>query len=290
MKDEALKIALDALKLAASELYRASSYIELARALDKKAENARGLGLDYEPAQKQRWAVFCRFCNKEWSVSYKHPGKSVCVDCDDAPPAQPAPVQERTDYAVHLNHCNIGECEGVCKYLDDDCPALKHADMKAKWDKTTPPAAQPAPVQDLPFGVGGGLVAIKTLLSRDPCVHANKAIEMIDAILKEHTAAPVQPVALPTDAQIAATAGRIGGFSDEAALGKQWDDVYLLVRRVITERTAATPPTQPAPVPLTDEQIESLLPDDDKPMSLGEAFVKFARLVEAHHGITKGQP
>jgi hypothetical protein len=48
----------------------------------------------------------------------------------------------------------------------------------------------------LPFGVGGGLVAIKTLLSRDPCVHANTAIEMIDAILKEHPAAPVQePVA-----------------------------------------------------------------------------------------------
>jgi len=51
------------------------------------------------------------------------------------------------------------------------------------------PAAQPAPVQGLPFGVGGGLVAIKTLLSRDPCVHANTAIEMIDAILKEHPAA-----------------------------------------------------------------------------------------------------
>ena len=48
-------------------------------------------------------------------------------------------------------------------------------------------------------------------------------------------------------------------------------------------------PAQPAPVPLTDEQIESLLPDDDTPMSLGEAFVKFARLVEAAHGITKGQ-
>jgi hypothetical protein len=58
------------------------------------------------------------------------------------PPAQPAPVQERTDYAVHLNHCNIGECEGVCKYGDDDCPALEHADMKAKWDRPTPPAAQ----------------------------------------------------------------------------------------------------------------------------------------------------
>jgi hypothetical protein len=48
-----------------------------------------------------------------------------------------------------------------------------------------------APVQPLPFGVGGGLVAIKTLLSRDPCVHANTAIEMIDAILKGQPA-PVQ--------------------------------------------------------------------------------------------------
>ena len=56
---------------------------------------------------------------------------------------------------------------------------------------TTPPAA---PVQDLPFGVGGGLVAIKTLLSRDPCVHAKTAIEMIDAILKEHPEAQPAPV------------------------------------------------------------------------------------------------
>jgi hypothetical protein len=48
----------------------------------------------------------------------------------------------------------------------------------------------------LPFGVGGGLVAIKTLLGRDPCVHANTAIEMIDAILSAHAQpAPVQPVA-----------------------------------------------------------------------------------------------
>jgi hypothetical protein len=54
----------------------------------------------------------------------------------------------------------------------------------------------------LPFGVGGGLVAIKTLLSRDPCVHANTAIEMIDAILKEHPAAPVQePVASLSELQ-----------------------------------------------------------------------------------------
>ena len=39
---------------------------------------------------------------------------------------------------------------------------------------------QPA---QLPFGVKGCLVAIKTLLSRDPRVHANTAIQMIDALL-----------------------------------------------------------------------------------------------------------
>jgi hypothetical protein len=67
---------------------------------------------------------------------------NVQIALKEALAAQPAPVQERTDYEVHLHHCNIGECEGVCKYLDDDCPALEHADMKAKWDRPTPPAAQ----------------------------------------------------------------------------------------------------------------------------------------------------
>lgn len=47
------------------------------------------------------------------------------------------------------------------------------------------------PAQTLPFGVDGGLVAIKTLLSRDPCVHANTAIQMIDTILAEQPAGSV---------------------------------------------------------------------------------------------------
>jgi hypothetical protein len=38
----------------------------------------------------------------------------------------------------------------------------------------------------------GGLIAIKSLLSRDPCIHANVAIEMIDAMLaQQHAAEPV---------------------------------------------------------------------------------------------------
>ena len=39
--------------------------------------------------------------------------------------------------------------------------------------------------------------------------------------------------------------------------------------------------TPPQRKPLTDEEIADILPDDDTPMSLGEAFVKFARAIEA---------
>jgi hypothetical protein len=74
-------------------------------ALDKMAENARELGLDYEPAVQEvrLWAVFCGGCRKEWSVPYQHPGKSICAECEakckDTPPAQPA-VQEGRDWSL----------------------------------------------------------------------------------------------------------------------------------------------------------------------------------------------
>ena len=76
-------------------------------ALEKMAENAREIGLDYEPAPVQEvrlWAVFCGGCRKEWSVPYQHPGKSICAECEakckDTPPtAQPA-VQEGRDWSL----------------------------------------------------------------------------------------------------------------------------------------------------------------------------------------------
>jgi hypothetical protein len=68
------------------------------------------------------------------------------------------------------------------------------------------------------------------------------------------------------------------------------EEILSAIENLIDAKT--TPPAaQPAPVPLTDEEIGNILPDDDTPMSLGEAFVKFARAIEAAHGITeKGQP
>jgi hypothetical protein len=93
-KDEELDLALEAL---ATEEYRlrqtgqsqvypgigfAITAIKQARALDKKAENARELGLDYEPDE---WMTGCPECGID----------SGC-DCDSGtwnPPAVPAPVQ-----------------------------------------------------------------------------------------------------------------------------------------------------------------------------------------------------
>jgi len=58
--------------------------------------------------------------------------------------------------------------------------------------QATQPAAQPA-APEAPQGIGGALVAIKTLLSRDPCAHANTAIAMVDEALKLAGKTPAQP-------------------------------------------------------------------------------------------------
>jgi hypothetical protein len=108
------------------------------------------------------------------------------------PKAEPA--QEPVSWGVDWGKAGDIPCVSIIKRLPDGGIKVLAVEY-APYSYTTPPA-QPAPVQDLPFGVGGGLVAIKTLLSRDPCVHANTAIEMIDAILKEHPAAQPAPVPL----------------------------------------------------------------------------------------------
>ena len=138
---------LDLVEMGWNYGYDAGRAVE--QALDKKAENARELGLDYEP----------------------HKGLSEHL-------AQATNGRVRIDPVT--GNVGIGT----------------------------------APVQDLPFGVGGGLVAIKTLLSRDPCVHANTAIEMIEAILKEHTAAqPAVPDAM-TSADIQEHIEYVAGWNE----------------------------------------------------------------------------
>lgn len=60
------------------------------------------------------------------------------------------------------------------------CP--RH-NLQCGWPKCNEPAPQPKQAEAVPPMFGGGLVAIKTLLSRDPCAHANVAIKMIDEML-----------------------------------------------------------------------------------------------------------
>jgi hypothetical protein len=117
-------------------LLREHERLKASIALDKMAENARELGLDYEPAPVQEvrlWAVFCGGCRKEWSVPYQHPGKSICAECEakckDTPPtAQPA-VQEGRDWSL----------------LEATQESLREHMAEIKRLKT----AQPAPVQSL---------------------------------------------------------------------------------------------------------------------------------------------
>ena len=117
MKDEALKLAREALEEHGGfYLHHENAYKPVAWMTD--------YGEIVHANDHARWVKFDGGKGFERFSDYVIPLYTT-------PPAQPAPVQERTDYAVHLNHCNIGECEGVCKYLDDDCPALKHAITKA---------------------------------------------------------------------------------------------------------------------------------------------------------------
>jgi hypothetical protein len=107
-----------------------------------------------------------------------------------------------------------------------------HKDMLDEIERLK--AAQPA-VQDLPFGVGGGLAAIKTLLSRDPCVHANTAIEMIDVILKGHPAA--QPAVPLTPAWIKALAKEVSETPET-----DFEMIELVVRKVEAEHGITVAP------------------------------------------------
>ena len=139
-KDEALKLALEALEscdqvygsegsyqyFSQSMVDKAITAIKQALALDKMAENARELGLDYEP-----------YKGMSEHITQATNGR-VCIDpvTGDvgigSPPAQPAPVQEPV--GVFVEDDDIGHVR-----------LIPHQQMKLKdGDKlyNTPPAAQ----------------------------------------------------------------------------------------------------------------------------------------------------
>jgi hypothetical protein len=200
MKDEALKLALEALESVLDDspkvleasisggLYEvvqcrdAITAIKQALALDKKAENARELGLDYEPVLKD-------------NSNYRY----------DPPVAEPV---------AYLCENAVGH-----KYFRWKKPSSTYKPIALY---TTPPA-QPAPVQEpvawmTPHGEG----------------------------FRIRFSAPTSDVPLGWDAL----------YTTPPAAQRQW-------------------------VGLTDEEVINVMPDDDTPISLGEAFSKFAELIEA---------
>jgi hypothetical protein len=86
-KDEALDLALETLEsiqaaYPCETVGKRITAIKQARALDKKAENARELGLDYEP-------VFCEYCGGNDDADFGLP-TDHCTDC-----ARPQPAAQR---------------------------------------------------------------------------------------------------------------------------------------------------------------------------------------------------
>jgi hypothetical protein len=217
-------------KKALSTLKQAITAIKQARALDKMAENARELGLDYEPV-----GLIDRLTNPEDHYEFTDPKKanavlmSLCQEAADALAAPVQPVALPTDAQIAATAGRIGgfsDEAALGKQWDDVYLLVRR--VITEITTATPPAA---PVQDLFFGIGGGLVAIKTLLSRDPCVHANTAIEMIDAILSAPAQpAPVQPVS---------------GVVLRDGLPTLLQDKHI---KETDQRLCIIPPAQPAPV------------------------------------------
>jgi hypothetical protein len=160
-KDEALDLALEALESCSGVPHwpaiRATiTAIKQARALDKMAENARELGLDYEPVAEPVQPVAWMH---EWDDGERIPmlrkrdvdssdidsPKSVrpLVFGDTPPPAaQPAPVQQtcncRWDGEVQVQQCTLHQAH--VDAIHEWAERAKAAEAKLK--------AQPAPVQD----------------------------------------------------------------------------------------------------------------------------------------------
>jgi hypothetical protein len=134
-KDEALKLALEALSpwmdtdADHTEQHAAYYAIKQALALDKMAENARELGLDYEPV-----GLIDRLTNPEQHYEFTDPKKANAVLmslCQEAADALAAPVQEpcgRLKSDPDEGHIFVPRIEGDWSMLGKDL-------------YTTPPAA-----------------------------------------------------------------------------------------------------------------------------------------------------
>ena len=183
----AVKQALEFVKanhsggLDAFELITALQSIISQDALDKKAENARELGLDYEPAPVQEpvaWRVKVETKLRDGSVDVGYQLRNERLSAHDeplytTPPAQPA-VQEGRDWSL---------LEATQESLREHMAEIKR--LKA---------AQPAPVQSLQCAHCH--VTIEAL--NDKAMHLIDENQRLRAELKFNTPPAPQPVPVKT--------------------------------------------------------------------------------------------
>jgi len=134
-KDKALDLALEALEVAVGDdahdyqkYLDAITAIKQARALDKKAENARELGLDYEPVG-------------QYSDIVSDGGFDPRNKFYTTPPA--APAQKPVAFFDWYDNAHWG---------NEDFKESCHRSWNAAIKYTTPPAAQPALTVQEPYG------------------------------------------------------------------------------------------------------------------------------------------
>jgi hypothetical protein len=273
MKDEALKLALEYLKQ--RELaWNVQIALKEALALDKKAENARELGLDYEPV-----GLIDRLKAAQPAVQEPEIDGATMAGMDASIGHLSALVDElrlllgcaMDNFKMLHNAAKPDDGQDMdaiipaivfAKFVNQDA-ALRYAIKHSAHDGmiTTPPAA-PKVVDCHATGV---------------CVQSGLRAEM---------PAPAQPVA---QAIIHAITEYGDARADQDANNAPTTSHERLADciRLIRAAQGSTPPAQPA-VPLTDDVVQKIISKlepllDAKNQSWAEA----ERML---HGITKGQP
>ncbi len=161
---------------------------------------------------------------------------------------------------------------------------------KAKAMLTTLPAAQPAPVQPVAFLANGARFKISYDSRQSggqihgiPPGLGGRWVAFVAADDDSHLKLTTPP------AQPAPTVQEPVAWQDELALiesvlkGYPNSIAKADALRAVRVLQATPPAAQPAPVPLTDEQISEIAAQGHK------RWLEFARAIEAAHGITKGQ-